>query len=119
LNRGRAPRLPATLAPVRVLQGVPHGPPRIVEPLRLAGQPSAVLLVVGEDVKHGLPLPREAPVGLVQVAHDVKHRAALLVAFAQAALQHRYLRAQSTLGAPVRPGPRDCRLTILYRGLWR
>src|SRR5436309_10170836 len=53
-----------------------HGPARAVEPLSLAGQSSAVLLVVDQDVKHG---------------------AALLIALSQTALQHLYVRAQSAL----------------------
>src|SRR2546425_4717022 len=72
-----------------------QGPPRIVEPLGLAGESPSVLLVVGQDVKHGLPLVGEALVGLVQVAHDMEHRAALLVAFPQAALQRLHLGAES------------------------
>src|SRR5438094_171021 len=49
------------------------------------GQSSAVLLVVGQDVKQSFSLVGQAFVGLVEVAHDVKQRAALLVAFTQAA----------------------------------
>src|SRR6058998_3831245 len=39
-------------------------------------------LVVAEDVEHGLALVAEALVELVEVGHDVEHRAALLVALA-------------------------------------
>src|SRR2546426_6950032 len=59
--------------------------PRIVEPLGLAGESPSVLLVIGQDVKHGLPLVGEALVGFVQVARDVEHRAAPLVALPEAA----------------------------------
>src|SRR5213595_1872310 len=66
-----------------------HGPARAVEPLSLAGQSSAVLLVVDQDVKHG---------------------AALLIALSQTALQHLYVRAQSALDP-------HGRARILYHGL--
>jgi len=39
----------------------------------------------------GLPLIGEALVGLVQVAHDVEHRAALLVTLSQSQLERLYL----------------------------
>src|SRR6267143_1369480 len=64
-----------------------NGPPRIVESSRLAGEPPAVLLIVGEDVKHGLPLVGEALVGLGQVEQgaallvDARHGAHTLPAF--------------------------------------
>src|SRR5207249_7574838 len=82
---------------VRVLQDVEQSPPRVVEPLGLPGQAAAILLVVSQDVKHGLPLVGEPPVGLVQVAHDVEHCEALLVAFSQSTLQCVHLRAQPAL----------------------
>src|SRR2546430_3724194 len=66
-----------------------HGRAGAVEPLSLAGQSSAVLLVVDQDVKHG---------------------AALLIALSQAALQHLYVRAQSALDP-------HGRARILYHGL--
>src|SRR5439155_566771 len=90
-----------------------QGAPRVVEPHRLAGQSTAVLLVVGQDVKHRLPLVGQALVGLVQIAHDMEHRAALLVACPQAALQRLHLRAESTLGGGGRPGLANRRLTIV------
>ena len=67
---------------MRVLKNVQEGTPRIVEPVGLAGEPAAVPLVVAEDVEHGLALVAEALVELVEVGHDVEHRAALLVALA-------------------------------------
>src|SRR5205085_1221736 len=50
-------------------------PPRVVEPLRLAGEPAAVVLVVAEDVQHRLALVGELLVRLVEVPHDVDERA--------------------------------------------
>src|SRR2546425_9761439 len=111
VDHGLAAGLETQLVLVRVLQDVQHGRPGVVEPLRLAGQSTAVPLVVGQDVQHGLPLVGEALVGLVQVAHDVEHRAALLVALAQTSLQHLYVRAQSALGPRGRAG-------IFYHGAW-
>src|SRR2546426_5292171 len=91
--------------------------PRIVEPLGLAGESPAVLLVIGQDVKHGLPLVGEALVGFVQVAHDVEHRAALLVALPEAAFQRLHERAESTLGRRSRSGPPKPQPMALYRDL--
>src|SRR2546430_5700991 len=110
VDHGLAAVLQVKLVLVRVLKDVEQGAPRVVEPHRLAGQSTAVLLVVGQDVQHRLSLVGEALVGFVQVAHDVEHRAALLVACAQAALQRLHLRAESTLG---RGG-----LTILGHDVW-
>src|SRR2546429_9329897 len=102
----------------RVLKDGRRAPTRTVEPLRLAGQSPAVLLVVGQDVQHGLPLVGEALVELAQIAHDVEHGAALVVAFPQAALQRLHMRAESLLGRHGRAGVRDRRLTLLRRRLW-
>src|SRR5213594_1204686 len=113
VDHGLAAVLQMKLVLVRVLKDVEQGSPRIVEPRRLASQSSAVLLVVGQDVKHRLPLVGQALVGLVQVAHDMEHRAALLVACPQAALQRLHLRAESTLGGGGRPGLANRRLTIV------
>jgi hypothetical protein len=63
-----------------VLQDVQQGSPRVVESLCLAGQSAAVLLIIGQDVKHRLPMVGEALVRFIKVPHDVEHRAALLVA---------------------------------------
>src|SRR6267378_2394666 len=60
-----------------------HGPARVVEPLSLAGQSSAVLLVVDQDVKHG---------------------ATLLIALSQTALQQLHVRAELALGPRGRAG---------------
>src|SRR5438874_1387731 len=117
MNHGLAAGLQMQLVLVRVLQNVQHCPTRIVEPVRLARQSSAVLFVVGQDMQHGLALVGEALVELVQVAHDVEHRAALLVALPQAALQRLHARAESTLGRCACPGLRDRRPTIQYHGL--
>jgi len=57
-----------------------------------------------------------ALVELVQVAHDVQHRAALVVALAQAALQRLHLRAELARG---RPGLRDRGLALLGHALRR
>src|SRR6266566_3954337 len=111
VDHGLAAVLQMKLVLVRVLKDVEQGSSRIVEPRRLASQSSAVLLVVGQDVKHRLPLVGQALVGLVQVAHDVEHRAALLVACPQATLQRVHLRAESTLRGGG-PGLADRRLTI-------
>src|SRR5438093_645932 len=113
VDHGLAAVLQMKLVLVRVLKDVEQGSPRIVEPRRLASQSSAVLLVVGQDVKHRLSLVGEALVGFVQVAHDMEHRAALLVACPQAALQRLHLRAESTLGGGGRPGLANRRLTIV------
>src|SRR5205807_1531988 len=98
VNHRFAGGLETQLVLVGVLQDMQHGPSRIVEPIRLAGQSSSVLLIVGQDMEHGLSLVGEAFVGLVQIAHDVEHRAALLIAFPQAALQRLHLRTKSALG---------------------
>src|SRR2546426_509918 len=113
VDHGLAAVLQMKLVLVRVLKDVEQGSSRIVEPCRLAGQSSAILLVVGQDVKHRLPLVGQALVGLVQVAHDMEHCAALLVACPQAALQRLHLRAESTLGGGGRPGLANRRLTIV------
>jgi len=86
VNHGLAAVLQTQIVSVRTLQYVEQGPPRIVEPLSLVGQPSSVLLIVVEDVKHRLAMVREALVGFVQVAHDVEHRAPLAVALPYAAV---------------------------------
>src|SRR2546427_5864141 len=105
------------LVRVRVLQEVQQGPTGVIEPLGLVGQTAAVLLVVGQDVQHGLPLVSEALVELAQVAHDVEHRAALGVAFPQAALQHLHVRAEAAFGRRPGPGLRDRAPTVRSRCL--
>src|SRR6266571_3151046 len=61
---------------------------RTIWPLSVApSSMRSIAFVVGQDVKHGLPLVGEALVELVQVAHDMEQRAALLVACTQAAFQ--------------------------------
>src|SRR3989442_627160 len=72
---------------------------------------------VPHDVNHGLALVGEALVELVQVAHDVAHRAALFVAFPQAPLQQLHVGAEFSLGRRGRLGLRDRALTIRDRGL--
>ena len=109
VDHGLAAGLQMQLVRVRILQDVQQGPSRVVEPLRLARQAPAVLLVVGQDVQHGLPLVGESFVEFTQIAHDVEHGAALLVAFPQAALQRLHMRAESVLGRS---------LTLLRRRLW-
>src|SRR5947208_12148764 len=99
--------------PVRILKDVQQGSAGIVEPLGLASEPAAILLVVDKDVEHRLTLLAEPPVDLVEVAHDVEHRAALRVALPQAALQGLHLGAESALDRCARPGLRDRRLTVL------
>src|SRR2546427_13238666 len=79
--------------------------PRIVEPLGLAGESPAVLLVIGQDVKDGLPLGGEALVGFVQGPHDVEHPAALLLAPPEAAFPRLHERPASALGRRSRPAP--------------
>ena len=86
VNHGLAAGLQTQIVLMRSLQYMQQRPPRVVEPLGLAGYSSAVLLVIGQDVKHRLPLVREALVGLVQVTHDVEHCAALPVALPHAAV---------------------------------
>src|SRR5207237_7280989 len=71
-----------------------------------------------QDVQRGLPLVGEALVELSQIAHDVEHGAALLVAFPQAALQRLHMRAEPVLGRPGRAGVCDRCLTLLRRRLW-
>src|SRR5207247_3091 len=90
----------------------------VIEPLGLAGQTTAVPLVVGQDVQHGLTLIGETLIGLVQVGHDVEHRAALLVAFSEAELQRLDLRAKLVLVPHARPAIRDRRFTISDQRLW-
>ena len=72
--------------------------PGLVEALGLAGEPAAILLVVDEDMEHRLALVGEAPVHLVEVAHDVEQGAALLVALTQAPFQRLHVCAQPALG---------------------
>src|SRR5439155_11704548 len=62
------------------------------------GEPAAILLVVDENMEHRLALVAEAPVDLIEVAHDVEHGAALLVPLAQAPLQRLHVCAESALG---------------------
>src|SRR3989454_211832 len=75
VNHRLAAGFQTQLVLVRILKDMQNGPPRIVESSRLAGQPPAVLLIVGQDVQHGFPLVGEALVGLGQVEQG----AALLV----------------------------------------
>src|SRR5438094_259448 len=105
------------LVRMRVLQEVQQGPTRVVESLSLTSQPAAVLLVIGQNMQHGLALVGQALVELAQVAHDVAHRAALCVAFPQAPLQQLHVGAQFCLGRRGRAGLRDCALTLRDRGL--
>src|SRR2546425_10494731 len=105
------------LVRVRVLQEVQQGPTGVIEPLGLVGQTAAVLLVVGQDVQHGLPLVSEALVELAQVTHDVEQRAALGVAFPHAALQHLHVHAEAAFGRRPGPGLRDRAPTVRSRGL--
>src|SRR5437879_255032 len=98
MNGGFAAGFETQLVLVRVLQEVQQRPTGVVEPLSLAGQSSAVLLVIRQDMQHGLALVGEALVELVQVAHDVEHRAALRVASQQPALEHLHVRPESGLG---------------------
>jgi hypothetical protein len=92
-------RLAAALEPeigvMRVLEDVDQGPPRAVEPRRLLGEPAAVGLVVDEDVEHRPALVGEAPVRLVEVAHDVQQRAAALFCSADSLLELLHLLAQA------------------------
>src|SRR5205823_1190643 len=60
---------------VRVVEDVAKRAARVVEALRLAREPAAIVLVVAEDVQHRLPLVGELLVRLVEVAHDVDERA--------------------------------------------
>src|SRR5438094_5708264 len=105
------------LVRMRVLQEVQQGPTRVVESLSLTSQPAAVLLVIGQNMQHGLALVGQALVELAQVAHDVAHRAALCVAFPQPPLQQLHVGAQFSLGRRGRAGLRDCALTLRDRGL--
>src|SRR3989449_1577180 len=68
-------------------------------------------------MQHGLALVGEALVELVQVPHDVAHRAALFVAFPQAPLQQLQAGPEFSLGPRGRPALRDRALTICDRGL--
>src|SRR5437773_8840568 len=114
MNHGLAAGLKTQLVLVGILKDVRQSPPRIVEPLRLAGKSSSVLLVVGQDVKYRLPLVGETLIERVQVSHDVKHRAPLLVAFSQAALQRLHSCAEPADGRVASHRLHHSRLKILY-----
>src|SRR5437660_10876792 len=87
VNHRLAAGFQTQLVLVRILKDMQDGPPRVVESSGLAGQPPAVLLIVGQDVQHGLPLVGEALVGLGQVEQgatllvDARHGAHTLPAF--------------------------------------
>src|SRR5436190_10242997 len=85
---------------VRVLEDVQERAARVVEALRLAGEPAAVVLVVAEDVQHRLALVGELPVRHVEVAHDVEQRTAALLRQLDAAFEVRDPLAQCVRAEP-------------------
>ena len=58
-----------------------------MRPIGLSRETAAVLLVVEQDVQHGLALPSEPPVELVHVAQDVEQGTTPLLRLAHAQLE--------------------------------
>ena len=55
------------------------------------------LIIVTQNMEHGLTSERRGIIEVMQVGHNVEHGAALLVALAQTQLQQRHLLAQTRL----------------------